>query len=381
MTLHQTTELARKTAIVTGIGLGIFLILFLFIQTGMFLGRIFFPPKTIPPNHAYEKLPAIPFPPNPYQGGVTYTLNTLSGDLPVFPDRINIYPITKHEPNLLNLDKAKQKATTFKFIDLAGNLLPEKRVGDVVYEWAEPTGLKRILKMDIVTFNFSISSNYLSSLLVLNAQNLSNEQNAIETAQNFLKGVNLFPTDIAIESTQNHAKEIHYQTAPQLFAITNGILTPATSLSKTQVIRVDFYQKPLTYDLDTGVPGSQKIPMTLPIFYPRPPYSTMNFWIASGQGSPEVMATNFVHQDITIPTDTVATYPIKTAKEAFEDLKNGQAYIAANEAATEDVLITNVYLGYYLGDIQQDYLMPVIVFEGNNNFFAYVSAVKEDWIQ
>jgi hypothetical protein len=114
--------------------------------------------------------------------------------------------------------------------------------------------------------------------------------------------------------------------------------------------------------------------MKIPVLYPHPPYSTMSFWIASGQNSQEVDAASFVHREIL--TDSHATYPIKTAQEAFDALKAGDGYITSYQGADTNILISNVYLGYYLGEENQGYLMPIIVFEGQNNFFAYVSAIK-----
>ena len=83
--------------------------------------------------------------------------------------------------------------------------------------------------------------------------------------------------------------------------------------------------------------------MQVPILYPHPPYSTMNFLIASGsQNQIEVVEAHFVHKDIQIPTDTtIATYPIITAQEAFDELKSGKGYIAAFNRPDTNILINN----------------------------------------
>ena len=68
--------------------------------------------------------------------------------------------------------------------------------------------------------------------------------------------------------------------------------------------------------------------------------------------------------------------------EAFSELQEGKAFIPSNSnnANISNISIRNVLLGYYMGENRQDYLLPIVVFEGDNNFIAYVSAVKDEWI-
>jgi len=376
MTLHKATETIKKVAIGAGIGIGVIVILVMIFQGAVIVKNLLYPPKVAPPNQQYGALPALQFPQSEFTDNFTYNINTVSGTLPLFPDRINVYPITHPSPNLLNLDKAKDKADTLKFTDQIGKVLPEISLGNGKYEWDDLAGIYRKLKIDIITFDFSMSSDYLSSLTVLGASNLSDENNAIQAVQEFLKSIDLMPADVDLTKTQTSQKDIKYTTYPQLFAIRNGVLVPTTSLSGAKVIRVDLYQKDLEYDLDIGKGASKKVKMKLPILYPHPPYSTMSFWVASGQSSAEIDSAEFIHRGISIPTDTAATYPIKTAEEAFDELKKGQAYIPSYLGLDKEILISNVYLAYYLGDGEEEYLMPIIVFEGQKNFFAYVSAIK-----
>ena len=113
------------------------------------------------------------------------------------------------------------------------------------------------------------------------------------------------------------------------------------------------------------------------MYYPRPPYSTINFLIVGDTIDPVVEA-QFFHQDI---AETGETYPIKTADQAFEELRNGKGYIASFFGTSTTVKIKDVTLGYYISDRPQEYLMPIIVFHGDNDFIAYVSAVQNTWIK
>lgn len=382
MTLHKVVETSKKVGIGAGIGVGVLLVLFFIIKIGGIVISLMTPPKILPPNQAYDILPAIQFPQSDINNDLTYVLNTISGTLPSdFPDRVHVYPITIPNPSLLNLEKAKEKARTLEFMDREGNTLPETSLGNGKYQWAERQGINRRIIFDILTFNFSMSSNYLSSLTVLGAENLSDEKEAIKTAKDFLGNIELYPEDIDIDKIQTPQKNTNYNTFPKLFAIRNGTLVSTTSLSNAKVIRVNFYQKDIEYDMDTGQEGAQKLKMKLPIYYPDPPHSTMSFWIASGQSVPEVTASEFIHHVIATGQDNPATYLIKTAEEAFDELKNGNAYIASYFGLDKEILISDIYLAYYLGEEIQEYLMPIIVFEGKDGFFAYVSAVKTDWVK
>lgn len=374
MSLHKITELIRRFGIYVGIGIGGIFIIFLIFQAGAFLKNIISPPKIAPPNQKFGELPSLQFPESEIGSNFAYQLNTVSGQLPRFNDRINVYKIVKPEPSLLNLEKAKEKAKSLKFTDSKRNALPEISLGNGEYQWNELGNLNRRLKLNIVSFDFSLSSNYLSQLSVLGVENLSDENNAIQTVQEFLTSIEMLPEDIDISKTQTPQKDIHYLTYPQLFTVTSGTLIPTSSLSGAKVIRVDLYQKDMVYEIDTGKKGAKKIKVNTPILYPHPPYSTMSFWVASGQNKAEVYQAEFLHREIA--TDEIATYPIKTADTAFDELKNGEAYVASYSGLEKDIQINNVFLAYYFGDANQEYLMPIIVFEGQDNFFAYVSAIK-----
>jgi hypothetical protein len=377
----------KKATIGSAFGIGAIIGLVILFRVSILVKNIIFPPKIEPPNHAYDILPAIQFPKNVIEQNLTYSLNTISGELPDFPDRLNVFPIIQPEPNLLNLDHAKEKALAIGFITLAGNLLPETALGDSVYQWKETSGINRTFTINTVNFNFNLESDYLTSITVLGAQYLSSQENAIQVSQSFLDAITLFPDDIDLTKTNIPNQTAKYITYPQLFSVKNGELIPTTSLSKAQIIRVDLYQKDMEYELNTGVTNDQKVlkrvSMKLPIMYPHPPYSTMNFFVGSGQGDARVVAANFSHQEINIPAqdEEEATYALKPAADAFKELKDGKAYIASYNGSDTQILIKDVYLAYYLGETAQGYLMPVYVFEGENGFFAYVSAVSTTWIQ
>ncbi len=386
MTLHRTIDIAKKFFLGIGAGIGVIIVIVLLFQLGVIIKNVLFPPPIQPANHLYDALPKISFPENITSDKLTYTLNTISGTFPEFPDRLNVFQIKQPEPNFLNLDKAKDKAAKLGFLNDKGSASPETNLGNATYQWTKNQELSKRLTMNIITTDFALSSNYLTAATVLDAKNLGNQTDAMDKIRDFLNSIGMNSSDIVLEKTLNAENSTPYITKPQLFSIENGTLVPTTSLSKAQVIRVDLYQKNMIYALNTGIPevtgGFRKLDVDIPILYPRPPYSTMNFWLASDSFGPNVFTANFIHKSIIVDeTAEQATYPIKTSEEAFEELKNGNAYIASYFGFEKEVKISKIFLAYYLGEDPQDYVMPIIVLEGDNGFFAYVSAIRDEWIK
>lgn len=377
MSLHTAVTTSKKVGIGGAIGIGAIIIIVSLFRFGAFIIKTFTPPDITPPNQALGELPALEFAESVVDNEFTYVLNTVSGTLPTdFPDRLAVYPLVPDEPSLLNLDAARQKARSLGFADRQGKPISENSLGNGKYEWLNPTGHNKRLVFDIVTFDFTLDSQFLASLTTLNAARLGNEQTAIATVEKFLNSIALLPEDVDLEITKTPSGDDNYNTYPKLYDVINGAIIPTASLSNTKVIRVDLYQKPIEYDLDLGIEETPPVKIQLPIRYPKPPFSTMNFWVASGQTAAEVSRADFKHYAIDSSSKTPATYPIISIDEAFETLKSGEAYIASYEGLNQQILIDNIYLAYYLGTENQEYLMPIIVFEGQNGFFAYVSALK-----
>jgi hypothetical protein len=345
LTLSQATAESRTILKIGAVVLSFIFLVLIFFRIGAILMDKLNPKAPAPPTVSFGKIPAIVFPNKTNQKNYTFSLDTVSGSLPVFPDRAKVFKIVAPLPDLLALQKAKNKVSSVGF---TGN---ELAVSDRTYQWGDPTNLNRTLTMDILTNDFGLSSSFMTDAIVQSAINLPNEQGAITTAQNFLTSMSVFPNDIDLSK----AKTL-------LFSISNSTLNSATSLSSAQVIEVDFFQK----DVDG-----------LSVFYPSAVGSTMNVLVVGGQQQPQIAQASFFHQTI---SNESATYPIKTAAEAFRLLQQGLGYVASDFGSSTDIAIKNVYLGYYIGNKQQDYLQPIVVFESDNGFFAYVPVIADGWV-
>ena len=346
-TLQQVTTVTRKfLAISTMLLLG-FLIIYFGIRIGIAIKEKLHPTPPPPPTVSYGKLPHIPFPAIPDIPKFTFTLNTITGNLPNFGDRGKVFTINQVTPSLLALSNAKKTVATVGF---SKEPVP---ISDTKYAWTNDDVLPKTITMNIQTHDFTLTSSYMTDPTVLQATNVPDQTTAVQNAKNFLGGLSVLPDDVDDSKTK-----------VTLFTISNNSLLPATSLSQAQIVRVDFFQ----HDIDGHA-----------IYYTQPSYTSMYMLLASTDTpDPQIVEAHFVHQEVASDN---ANYPIKSAQQAYKDLQDGNAYFASFDPNTQQVIIRNVSLGYFMSDTPQHYLMPIYVFQGDNNFFAYVSAVTTNWIE
>jgi hypothetical protein len=70
-------------------------------------------------------------------------------------------------------------------------------------------------------------------------------------------------------------------------------------------------------------------------------------------------------------------YSLINGDEAWNRLQKKQAIIVANQNPSSTIKIESMYLAYLEPSVYQPYFQPVYVFQGVNNFIAYVPAVKQ----
>jgi len=334
------TQLAFKWG---GIILAVIIVIFLGIKTVSYVMSLLLPPS--PPEASFGKLPAIAFP-KQEEENISYSIDTLTGYLPAFSDRAKVYKIKFDSPTLLGLNRAQEK------VKEVGLTVFDRKISDDTMQWKEESGsLQRKIAMNIFSSDFILSSSYLTKDSLQAFSNANDKDNAIKEAESFLSKMSLFSEDIDKEKTKT-----------SLLAIADNRLNETSEITNTKIIKVDFFQK----NIDD-----------LPIYYEKGTSSTIDFFVAKENDQMQVVEGKFLHKNV---SQNSSTYAIKTAQNAFQDLQKGKAYIVQNPSDRTNVVIKNVFLGYYIGEAQQNFLMPIVVFEGEDDFMAYVSAVKDEWI-
>lgn len=352
LTLHTLSEEVRTVLKWVGGIFGVIFLIFLIFKGGAFIKNTFFPTPPPPPTVSFGKLPKIIFPQSVTDIQFGYTVDTLSGSLPGFPDRATVVKTVTKESSLFDLNRARDKVRVMDFSLEGYNVASEAALSPTLYEWENHDDLGKKLTMNIVTNNFRLTSSYLTNYSVLNPAAFPSESDAANRVTQTLGEMGLIPSDFDATKTRT-----------ELLQISNSTLIPATSIATANIIRVDLFQK----DIDNA-----------PVMYAHPPYSAINFLVGGNDYLGDILQGNYIHQDLS--TDT-ATYPIKTATQAFDELQQGKAYIARYYGTDKSMPIQKMYVAYFVSEEEQAYVQPIFVFEGKDGFIAFLPAIDASWYE
>jgi hypothetical protein len=258
--------------------------------------------------------------------------------------------------NVLALDRAKEKANKLGFTADPVKLTPE------IYVWTDSKNPWRTITMNIYTGNFSISYTYLADQTLLVDKEVLNLKNSFVEARNFLEALGIDTN--SLETVDN----INFQSDPtigQYLKLSNSGFFPATSQSEADAVRINLPKKKLD-----DLPFVSVDPFILPVSF-----------TFSGQRdeTKRILLANYTN--FPIEKEVLATYPLKSFNTALEALKEGSGFIASHSGKGSSVIIRKAYLAYFDSPLPQNFLQPVVVFEGDNSFIAYVSAVSSEWIK
>lgn len=303
-----------------------------------------FPPAPTPPTVAFDILTPLPFP-EKEKINLNFSLETPEGGLPIFSDQADVYFMPKPSANLLSLDFSKSKVQKLGFNTDA------LEVSDSIYRFYHKSSPSNI-EMDIISGSFSINYDLASDPSPLTVRPAQPEV-GITQIRTFLSGANLMPPDITGIVKHKFLK-----------AQGNGFIE-ALSLSDANLVRLDFFRRNYS---------------DLPIVTNEP--NKANIWfMVSGfrERGKDVIAGEYHY--FSVDESQLATYPIKTSEMAWQELNSGNYYLASNSALTEgtNVKIRKIYLAYYDPGVYTEFFQPVVVFEGDNDFTAYVPAVTSDY--
>lgn len=311
---------------------------------GVALYRTIFPPPPPEPTLAFGPLPALPFPEEQRPENLNFSLELAEGQLPELPIQTEVYFMPEFQPNIQVLDSAKQKAQSMGF-NPEGKILVENVPNVYIFDRGQtPSNLT----MNIVTGVFSISFNINEDPSVLNGIPPAGED-AISRARSFLRGARILEDDISDSPATN-----------EFLRLEGGRFVKAISQSEADVTKANIFRA--NYGSEENIPAV------------TPDMPEANVWfMISGQAN-QIVAAEYHY--FPIEADSFGTYPIKTSQVAWDELQQDGGFIA-NLGDNQDgnIIIRNVYLAYYDAGQYSPYYQPVVVFEGDNDFFAYIPAV------
>jgi len=339
MSLTHTAFMSRNIIKYGGIGVIFFVFLWMSITTGYKIYRASHP-VYVAPTQRYGVLPTIVFP-EKEKTTKSFSFEFANDTVPQFSDQARVYVIYRSSSSIMALEKDKETAKKFEFTEEPSEI----KTG--VYEFKNSSSNKT-LTMNVLNGSFTLTYPYMSDQLLLTSTNMPSKNEAIEIASSYLERGDKMADDL-----KNGEKKVSY------WKIQNGSLIAADSQSEANMARVDFYRSKLN-EIEVLSENVGKASVSV---------------LVSGSevADKEVLEVNY--KDLNIDSESYSTYPIKKAEEAVEDLKTGN-YWPASDVTASQVVIRNMYLAYFEPVSLTNYLQPIFVFEGDNNFVAYVSAVS-----
>lgn len=301
-----------------------------------------------PPTVGFGILPNLVFPPQEEADKPqSYSLEMAYG-IKEITDRAKVFLVTKSAANLLADEKVKKIASIYGFI-----FTPEV-IADKTYRFTKNNPLDMSLEISSVDFTFTLESNFLSRPdLLTSGGKLPEEFEAVERVKTFVDSADLLGSDIATASGKiTFLKSI------------GGELKSTFSLSDADFLQIDLNRNPIdqlykvyTSDGDKGI-ISAKLTAA---------FSSNNAVVEMDYFYRQVDYLNF------------ETYPLRTAKSAWNLVQAGDAYII-NGKGLKEAVVREVELAYYDSFDEQTYLQPIYVFKGDNNFMAFVPAINANYL-
>ena len=339
--LTNTAAVTRKILTVIGLTIGASLLLLVIYNVGLGIYRSFVPEKPPAAFVAFGKLPPIVLnegyqPPK----GVTYRIETVTGELEELPADLKVFSIDLPEV------KFGDVARTNSWADSLGFQIPPVANTNGIATFAGKTD-SRTLKLGITSQQGIIESDYFNNLDVI-----SKKHGGEAVAQGVAdKVVDVF----GIKVEEYPKDKISYV----MYKVDNGKLVEVSGLSATNLIRVNYFRA----DIDN-----------IPVVYPTSTQAKV--WVLASNDTAVAASVDITR----IQPYRFSTYPLKGVNKALAELRAGKA-IYSDELESSVFDIREVALGYLDTKAYQPFLQPVYIFRGNNDVDAYVGAVADSYIR
>lgn len=337
--LTYTADISRKIIKYGGFGLITFVLLWSIASISIKAYQLAHP-KYIPPTVRYGALPKIVFPEKQFEKK-NFTFEFTNDKTPTFSDQSRVYILYRSTTKILALEEGKKIAKQFGFES------EPVEVSEGIYEFKNEK-TNKTLNINVLEGDFKLKYPYLQDQSILETKNVPNKTKATEIASSFLQSGNKYTDDL-----KEGEKKISY------WKITDGTLTSVLAQSEANVVKVDFYRKNLEDKWQITSPQAGEASVSV---------------LISGS---QIVEANFKYADI--DRESFSTYPIKTIEQAMNNLTAGN-YWPSSDVNSKNVIIREVNLAYYEPITMTQYVQPIYVFKGDNNFIAFVSAVTDKYI-
>lgn len=292
------------------------------------------------PDTRYGLLPQLVFPQREIQPK-NFTLELPRDSFPIFPQVQKVFVVYRPVSTLLALDQDTKTAQKMGFASKP----VEIKTG--VYQFSRLDS-DLSLVVNVLEGSFTLAYPYQQDQLLVSSKNIPDKNQSIQIAKNFLSTADKMTADL-----ESGKQVISY------WSFNSQGIKKVSSYSEANAVRVDFFRQ----DIDNKYP----------IVSSKPETSSISVLLSGSQvDAKKVIEASYQYSPID-PT-SYSRYPIIPPSQAYEFLKSGK-YWPALQSQSENISIRNISLAYYEPSSLTNFMQPIYVFEGSQNFTAYVPAV------
>ncbi len=385
MSLYTAAKKTKLAINLTAVFLIMVVVGKIFVNLGYYIWQNLNPTPISPAEMAYGKLPKLKLNSLPLKQGSTpnYRLETIQAELPVVPDRAPVYKLDDSVSVLSSEKAAVNFAISLGFT--------EPRIEQSATDWIwRDEADDRTLEMNILTNDFHLETNLVKVAPTVPRGSAPNLDSAMATAKDFIASITSQNESYHLNEARLNAKYIQ---------IKGTQVEEVDRQSEAQMVQVNFF---IELPVDTkDYPGmsSRLIPGNYWIVTDNPNTGVVEMYLTNSTNSDYLKPTiHFSSQRLNLDNKkSKSTYPLKSINQAWQELKDGQAYIAHLRIkgdmsigsylplGVKQVDITGIFLSYYDTGISfKKYLQPIYVFQGEAittedlraDYYAYVPAIN-----
>lgn len=279
---------------------------------------------------------------------LNFTLDTIEGQPITATDAARVYFLPPAYSGFKFLQQIYLMAKTVGF----DTEVTKHRLDDTVAVFEDE---RQVLTIDISNFNFTYNFKFQNDPLIVQNAFVPQKGVAQERATEYLRTIGRYPEELAKGKT-NIVYLAYNQQQNQMTVLQDSV--------GANMVEVDFYR-----------PDIDGFPAVSPNYFNSQNYVLLTFY---NDGSFKVLRSQV--QAFEKSEEQVGIYPLITGDVAFESLKTGKGIVASVAENQKDIVVKKMFLGYLDPGVYQEYLQPVYVFLGDNNFVGYVPAVTEQYL-
>ena len=347
MTLTEVSYFSRKFAPFIILIFVVFLIMFYSVKF-FFLYSELNKSKIVELNPIFKELKPLEISEATNSAGHTYVFDTIEGEPVTATETAKIFFFPKSQFRFGYKEKMYLMAKSLGF----ESGITHDLVGKTEAVFADE---KRKFRIDITTFNFKYDQDITRSPELFEVNGVPEKETAQNRAVDFLKSFDRYPEGLS--RGRMNTIFLRYDKESSKTAVLEDNVG-------ANMIEVDFHRA----DID-------QFPIVSPKYFNSQNYVTM----VVTNGDYKVVSARIHFYETS--EGQIGLYPVIDGKTAFDKLSSGKGYIiAGSETSKDEVAIKRMFMGYYDPDIYQEYLQPVYVFLGDDNFVSYVPAVTDQYL-